>query len=100
MIPLAGQRWFVAPFVFAFLLSLAFCYATYDPITPRVSVRWSESVTPSQRVALEAAYHLAEPEYTDRTWSYSLLDTSGENIQRLVQDPAIDDTQHDRPGDV
>ncbi len=93
MISAAGQRWFAAPFVLAFLFSLAFCYVTYDPIPPRVNVRWSEHITLSQRVALEAAYHLAEPDYADgRTWSYGLLDTSTDNIQRLVQDPAAEDT--------
>ena len=80
-------------FVLAFSVSLAFCYATYDPISPRVNVRWSEDVTPRQRVALEAAYRLAQPEYADgTTWSYGLLDISTGNIQRLVQDPAVDDT--------
>ena len=93
MIPIAGQRWFVAPFVATSLLTLAFCYATYDPIPPRVYVRWSDHVTASQRVALEAVYHLAEREYADgTTWSYGLLDTSTDNIQRLVQDPAAADT--------
>jgi len=88
-----GSRTLVPPFVLAWSLSLVFCYATYDPIPPRVNVRWSEHVTLSQRVALEAAYRLVEPEYADgRTWSYGLLDTSTDNIQRLVQDPAADDT--------
>ena len=83
----------MAPFVLTFLLSLAFCYATYSPIPPRVNVRWREDVTLSQRVALEAAYRLAEPAYdSGTTWSYGLLDTSTDNIQRLVQDPAADDT--------
>ena len=57
--------WFA--FMLAFSVSLAFCYATYDPIPPRVNVRWSEDVTPRQRVALEAAYRLAQPEYADGT---------------------------------
>ena len=83
--------WFA--FMLAFSVSLAFCYTTYDPIPPRVNVRWSEDVAPRQRVALEAAYRLAQPEYADgTTWSYGLLDTSTGNIQRLVQDPAVDDT--------
>ena len=81
MIPTVVRRWFVAPFVLAFLLSLTLCYATRRDSPPRVNVRWSEQVTVSQRVALETAYRLVEPDYLDgRTWSYGLLDISTDNI--------------------
>ena len=94
MVLVVRKRWFLVPFVLAFLLSLAFSYATYEaPFDPRVNVRWSEQVTQSQREALETEYDLAEPEYTgERTWQYEILDTSTDNIRRLVQDPAAADT--------
>lgn len=84
-------RWFVAPCVLVFLV---FSYATYDPPpTPRVNVRWSEDVTEADRAELEAAYRLSEPAHEeDRTWSYAALESSTDNIRRLVQDPAAEDT--------
>ena len=83
----------VASFTVSFVLSLVVCYVVYDPIPPQVHVRWREGVSPSQQVSLEVAYGLSKPEHTEgTTWSYSLIDTSTENIQRLVQDPAVDDT--------
>jgi arylsulfatase A-like enzyme len=94
MMRFAGHRWFVSSFVTALLLSVAFLYATYEPPPlPRVNVRWSEQVTQPQREALEATYHLAEPENTGPlTWQYEILDTSTGNIRRLVQDPVAEDT--------
>ena len=94
MIPVARKRRFVAPVVLVFSLSLALSYASYEtPTVPRVNVRWSEVVTQSQRTALEAIYHLAEPDYREeRTWTYAILDVSTENIRRLVQEPAAEDT--------
>ena len=87
----AGLRPFVVPFVIAFVVTLAVCYAVYP--VPRINVRWSEDVTPTRRVELEAVHRLAEPQSLDeRTWSYGLLDTSTGNIQGLVQDPAVEDT--------
>ncbi len=81
-------------FGLALFVAAASFYAIYDgPSIPRVNVRWSDQVTQSQREALEAAYHLAEPVFTEgRTWRYALLDTSTDNIRRLVRDPASADT--------
>jgi hypothetical protein len=94
-----GRWWFARSFVVAFVLSLAFCYATSDAAAPRVNVRWRADVTPSQRLELEAAYGLSKSEYEEgATWSYSLLDASTDNIRRLVRDPAAEDTHNiDRP---
>ena len=93
MIPSPRQQ-FTVPFGLALLVAAASFYAIYDgPSIPRVNVRWSDQVTQSQREALEAAYHLAEPVFTEgRTWRYALLDTSTDNIRRLVRDPASADT--------
>lgn len=86
----ASIRWFVAPFA----LFLAFSYATYDPpLVPRVNVRWSEAITTSQREALEVTYDLREAEQAqERTWTYGIHDTSTGNLRRLVEDPAVEDT--------
>jgi hypothetical protein len=89
-------RWsgLAAAFVVPFAFSLAVSFATHEaPPVPRVNVRWSESVLPPQRQALEAAYRLVEPQFEGgRTWSYAILDSSSENLRRLVQNPSAEDT--------
>jgi arylsulfatase A-like enzyme len=95
MIFTRGRWWFAGSFVVAFVLSLALSFATYDATTPRVNVRWSADVTPLRRLELQAAYGLSKSKFeTGTTWSYSLLDTSIDNIRRLVEDPATEDTHH------
>ena len=84
-------RWFVAPFVAAFL---AFSYVSYDPPpTPRINVRWNADATQADRETRAAAYGLASPELEEeRTWSYAVQETSTDNIRQLVQDPTVEDT--------
>ena len=92
---LAGRRSsLVAAFVIPFAIALAISFATYDaPPAPRINVRWSSAVALSQREGLEAAYRLADPAFEGgRTWSYALLDSSTDNLRRLVRDPAAEDT--------
>lgn len=97
MIYAIAGRWFrfAAAFVVPFTLSLAVLIATYEaPPVPRINVRWSESVFPSQWEVLEVTYQLVEPEFGGgRTWSYAILDSSTDNLRRLVQDPSAEDTQ-------
>ena len=87
-------------FVIAFLLSFLSLWARHEvfraPDQPlRVHVRWSESVVPSARAALESKHQLRDPRHdSGRTWSYVLDDTSVAAIQRLVLDPAVEDTQY------
>jgi len=60
-----------------------------------VHVRWSLSVDDTARAQLERTYHLAQPELKEpRTFAYSLTNLSGENIRRLVLDPAVEDTHN------
>ena len=96
MIYSIAGRWFrvAAAFAVPFSLSLAVLIATYEaPPVPRINVRWSESVLPSQREVLEVAYQLVEPESRgERTWSYAILNSSTDNLRRLVQDPSVEDT--------
>ncbi len=94
MIHETAKRRFAASFVLVFSTSLAFSYVTYEaPPAPRINVRWSAHVTSLQQRTVEATYHLTEPDHQEgRTWSYAILDTSTDNLRRLVQDPAAEDT--------
>lgn len=69
------------------------CLATLDH-APRIRVLWRDGVTAQQQAALEATYLLRNPR--DRlpggSLAYDLLDTSGTNIRRLVDDLAVADT--------
>ena len=87
---------FIAGFLFVCSISLAFCYATYEPSPPpRVNVLWSEGIGRIQREALETEHRLEQAAYqAGRTWSYRIIDASTENIRRLVQNPAIEDTHY------
>jgi hypothetical protein len=90
----------LSTFAIAFLLSLFLLWARHEvfraPDLPlRVHVRWSESVVPSARAALESKHQLTDPRHdSGRTWSYVLNDTRITAIQRLVLDPAVEDTQY------
>ncbi len=90
----------LSTFAIAFLLSLLLLWAGHEALRtpdqpPRVHVRWSESVDPSTRAALESKHQLRDPRHdAGRTWSYVLGDTSVATIQRLVLDPAVEDTQY------
>lgn len=66
---------------------------TYGQRPADVNVRWAAQVGAASREQLERFYHLTRAEQLDgRTWSYSLTDVSTENIRRLVEDPAVEDT--------
>ena len=68
---------------------------TYEP-APGIRVTWAKDVTAEQQAALERKYllvnrrspHPDEP----RSLAYDLLDTSHANIEALLADPAIVDT--------
>ena len=62
---------------------------------PRVTVLWRADMAPAERLALERRYDLQGPEpQSDApgTWQYRLGDWSRENVERLVRDPAAEDT--------
>jgi hypothetical protein len=79
-------------------------------ISPQITIRWKEGITPQAREAVERQRDLRNGEPIDGTatgWEYELHDGSRENISALVRDPAVDDTGNidreamtARPGDV
>lgn len=65
---------------------------TSEP-APSIHVRWRDSVTPERRAQLEADFRLIHAELIEgNSWAYDFLDTSGRNIQALVQHPDVADT--------
>src|SRR5580765_2527063 len=60
-----------------------------------VHVRWADSVDENSRRKMEARFRLTTGESLgDSTWRYDLIDPSSANIRRLVEEPAVQDTQH------
>jgi len=81
------------------LLAAAATYATlrltYGERPAYVHVRWNASVDVPARERLEREHSLTRPELREgRTWSYFLTDLSTDNIQRLVTNPAAEDTHN------
>ena len=68
---------------------------TYGVRPAYVHVRWSPSVDVSTREQLERVHSLTRPELREgRTWSYYLTDVSSDNIERLITNPAVEDTHN------
>ena len=68
---------------------------TYGERPAYVHVRWAPSVDTSTREQLERVHSLTRPELREgRTWGYYLTDLSRDNIQRLVTNPAAEDTHN------
>jgi hypothetical protein len=63
---------------------------------PSIRVRWRDDVSAPRQTELERKYHLADPAATlpeaPRSIAYRLLDTSRANIEALVNDPQVADT--------
>lgn len=74
------------------LLAAAY-WATLEP-APRIRVLWREGIAAGQQSALEARYLLrnGRDRLPEGSVAYDLLDTSRANIERLVEDPAVADT--------
>lgn len=69
--------------------------ATATSVAPSVHVRWMPGTPVYKRRALEMRYELTNPgRIGENTFAYDLVDTSRENIEALVRDPAVADT-HD-----
>lgn len=68
-------------------------WLTLEP-APRVRVLWQDGVTPEQRARLERTYLLlnGRDQLREGSIAYDLLDTSPSNIEALVHEPAIADT--------
>ena len=100
-----GSPWFTGLAVLTILLGLLTGITTWVRSqtlerAAQINVRWVAGVGEELRETLTERYLLTKPEQRDladvnqNTWTYYLLDTSSENIQALVEDPAIDDTHH------
>lgn len=62
---------------------------------PAINVAWSPVVSDTQRVTLEARFHLTDGDFRgDHLWTYRMADTTRANVGALVRDPAVEDTQH------
>jgi hypothetical protein len=67
--------------------------APASPAPPLVKVMWASSVTSEQREAAAARYGLQlHSPHGERTWNYLLLDSSRANLEALVRDPVVQDT--------
>jgi hypothetical protein len=75
------------------LAALAFAYwFSYEP-APGIRVMWQPGVTLEQQTALERKYMLSNRRAPHlRSLAYDLLDTRRSNIEALVKDPAVVDT--------
>ncbi len=69
------------------------------PGPPRVNIRWTPQTTDPQRAEAEQSLHLTAAIRRDgRTWSYLLLDTSRDNVGRILDHPAVEDRHYIGPG--
>lgn len=69
-------------------------YLTCEP-APLVRVRWRDGLAPERRAELEHRFLLVRPRpHEGRTLSYDLLDTRRSNVEALVRDPEVADTDH------
>lgn len=75
------------------LAALAFAYwFTYEP-APGIRVLWKPEITLDQQEALERKYMLAARRAPlNGSLAYDLLDTTRPNIEALLKDPAVADT--------
>jgi hypothetical protein len=66
---------------------------TYGQRPADVNIRWAAMVDAASREELERAYQLTDGEQQEgRNWSYSITDVSTDNLRRLVESSAVDDT--------
>ena len=66
-------------------------YFTFEP-APRVAIRWRDGLAPERRQALERRFLLVNPAADRDRLEYDLLDTSRANIQALVAERDVADT--------
>ena len=74
------------------LVALAVAYYfTYEP-APRIAIRWASGIQPIRRQQLERHFLLVNPAADRDRVEYDLLDTSRTNIEALVREPDVVDT--------
>jgi hypothetical protein len=78
-------------------LGLAF-YFTYEP-APEIRIQWRSGLTPERQAALERRFLLVNPRPVEDRLAYDLLDTSRANVEALVNERDVADTDRvDRVG--
>lgn len=66
-------------------------YFTYEP-APRIAVRWPPGIDAGRRQQLERRFLIVKPATDRDRVEYDLLDTSRDNVEALVRDPDVADT--------
>jgi hypothetical protein len=66
-------------------------YFTYEP-APRIAIRWPAEIDPERRQELERRFLLVNPAVEGDRVEYDLLDTSRDNVEALVREPDVFDT--------
>ena len=79
-------------------LAVTAALVTVTVTGPRVSVRWQETISGSDRLELEQRHHLRNGRQDDarnpNVWRYDLGDWSRDAVAALVRDPAVADTNY------
>ena len=84
--------WIAAGIAGCALLALGVAYyLTYEP-APQIRVLWREDLDPERRAQLERRFRLAHPAPFEDRLTYDLLDTSRRNIEAMMTEPDLDDT--------
>ena len=83
----------------AVLLGLATAYYfTYEP-APEIAIRWRSGLSAERRTELERRFRLVNRKPSGNRFSYDLLDTRPENVEAIVGERDIEDTDRvDREG--
>jgi hypothetical protein len=76
--------------VILFALGMAY-YFTYEP-APEIRIRWRDGLDPGRRAELERRFLLINPAPFEDRLTYDLLDTSRRNVEALVNERDIADT--------
>ena len=81
------------------LMTLAVAYyLTYEP-APEIRILWHAGIEPERRADLENRFLLVNPHPFEDRLTYDLLDTSRDNVEALVNERDIQDTDRvDRVG--
>jgi hypothetical protein len=66
-------------------------YLTYEP-APEIGIEWRSGVTAARRDELERRFRLVNPHPQDHKVRYDLLDVRISNIEALVREPDVADT--------